>query len=594
MKNALYLFAIVFLFSRENHLEAKKNDFQLHFYDGMPGCQCFLHCACYSPLPGAIENLERPGMVHRNMKEQDEIWHTFIKRVLKMHRYASYACADSRDLPFPLNSKDELFHCFHYHEIHDCSLLSNYLNNLQRFSGVVEERKNYCLSLHAKWKEENLGIKINSPLVVREAEKELVRIEELREEIVQNYSRLLAGCPHDSHPDNLAYIYNKGLMAMMYGDMSDCLANIKQFIKCCKQSRRLDLLTSNVYQQKGDAYFAVGIYDKAIKALTKAITKDPSNKNAYFSRAQAYFENGNFDSAVEDYIASEKSQNIKNVQLLTSIEFHDALLKGLYEGAKESATDFFPSLYNTANGLGESLWVFVNHPVDSSKQLANSCYELTEVCVQNIKKIAALDQAKLDRIAVELKELYEKFDRLNDAEKGALIGKTIGKYGIDIFLTRGLGKGAGGIKKLAITRKAKEANAMCNLEAMASSQANKEVVAAKIAERHVQKEAIRKELKIDVDKQNKHIVGKHNFEPKRRRSELEHPDPQGLVNKFAGKGKPEGKTLAGSPGHKEIVNFGEFIGYTVDENTGEKIATTWGKIHYAKSGVHIVPTNPRE
>ena len=27
--------------------------------------------------------------------------------------------------------------------------------------------------------------------------------------------------------------------------------------------------------------------------------------------------------------------------------------------------------------------------------------------------------------------------------------------------------------------------------------------------------------------------------------------------------------------------------------TGEKIATTWGKIHYAKDGVHVVPTRPR-
>lgn len=44
------------------------------------------------------------------------------------------------------------------------------------------------------------------------------------------------------------------------------------------------------------------------------------------------------------------------------------------------------------------------------------------------------------------------------------------------------------------------------------------------------------------------------------------------------------------PGYKEVVNFEEFIGYVVDEHTKEKIATTWGKIHYSKDGVHIVPT----
>ena len=51
--------------------------------------------------------------------------------------------------------------------------------------------------------------------------------------------------------------------------------------------------------------------------------------------------------------------------------------------------------------------------------------------------------------------------------------------------------------------------------------------------------------------------------------------------------------IAGEAGYKEVVNFHEFIGYTVSLETGEKIPTTWGKIHYAKTGVHIVPTTPR-
>lgn len=46
-------------------------------------------------------------------------------------------------------------------------------------------------------------------------------------------------------------------------------------------------------------------------------------------------------------------------------------------------------------------------------------------------------------------------------------------------------------------------------------------------------------------------------------------------------------------GYKELVNFNEFIGYAIDRETGKKIATTWGKIHYAQDGIHIVPTRPR-
>jgi filamentous hemagglutinin len=51
--------------------------------------------------------------------------------------------------------------------------------------------------------------------------------------------------------------------------------------------------------------------------------------------------------------------------------------------------------------------------------------------------------------------------------------------------------------------------------------------------------------------------------------------------------------LSGAAGYREIVDFGECIGYSVRLDTGERIATTWGKIHYAKDGVHIVPTEPR-
>ena len=49
----------------------------------------------------------------------------------------------------------------------------------------------------------------------------------------------------------------------------------------------------------------------------------------------------------------------------------------------------------------------------------------------------------------------------------------------------------------------------------------------------------------------------------------------------------------GTHGYQEIINFNEFIGYSVERETGKKTATSWGKIHYAKDGIHIVPTEPR-
>jgi filamentous hemagglutinin len=75
-----------------------------------------------------------------------------------------------------------------------------------------------------------------------------------------------------------------------------------------------------------------------------------------------------------------------------------------------------------------------------------------------------------------------------------------------------------------------------------------------------------------------------------KKSIFEHPNPQKLITEFSGKGIKEINQYPGIPCYQEIVNFQEFIGYVVDRETGEKIATTWGKIHYAKDGVHIVPT----
>ncbi|MBS0620205.1 MAG: transposase [Verrucomicrobia bacterium] len=94
------------------------------------------------------------------------------------------------------------------------------------------------------------------------------------------------------------------------------------------------------------------------------------------------------------------------------------------------------------------------------------------------------------------------------------------------------------------------------------------------------------------DKQGKHIPSHRNYELKNK-SIFEHPDPQKLVNDFAGKGRRVGGVHPGTSGYQEIVDFGEFIGYAVDFDTGARTATTWGKIHYAKDGVHIVPSQPR-
>lgn len=76
------------------------------------------------------------------------------------------------------------------------------------------------------------------------------------------------------------------------------------------------------------------------------------------------------------------------------------------------------------------------------------------------------------------------------------------------------------------------------------------------------------------------------------KSIFEHSDPQGLLNKFAGKGRP----IDASPGslyYKELVDFGENIGVWKDKYNTLSLPTTKGTIHYSKDGAHIIPAHPK-
>jgi len=97
-------------------------------------------------------------------------------------------------------------------------------------------------------------------------------------------------------------------------------------------------------------------------------------------------------------------------------------------------------------------------------------------------------------------------------------------------------------------------------------------------------------VKLMVDKQNKHIVGKHNYDPKR--SVFEHSNPEELLYNYAGKGKPVDIELFGKAGYKENVDFCEHIGIWKSNKSTLSLPTTRGTIHYCNKGAHIVPAYP--
>ena len=97
--------------------------------------------------------------------------------------------------------------------------------------------------------------------------------------------------------------------------------------------------------------------------------------------------------------------------------------------------------------------------------------------------------------------------------------------------------------------------------------------------------------RLDHAKQGKHIPGARNFIP--GRSTLTDPDPQGLLDQWAGTGQPVNDIPIGLPGSKERVDFGKVIGNYVDPETRMVIATSRGVIVYDRRGrAHIIPARP--
>jgi filamentous hemagglutinin len=90
-------------------------------------------------------------------------------------------------------------------------------------------------------------------------------------------------------------------------------------------------------------------------------------------------------------------------------------------------------------------------------------------------------------------------------------------------------------------------------------------------------------------KQGKHVPGHNNYQPGKS---IFTGDAQELLNNHAGTGNNLRSDPIGTPGTREVVDFGQEIGSYVDRSSGEEIPTRIGIIHYSKTGAHIVPSNP--
>lgn len=417
---------------------------------------------------------------------------------------------------------------------------------------------------------------------IKEHEKDRQRriqaVEATENKIQSLYEEMLSWCI--AHHKWKGSIYSRGLISFEKGDFSEAFDDISSFIAQVKAREQEKFLNADLFFNQGKSASEIGMYQDAIAALSKAIQKNPQFKDAYFERALAYFETGNFDLAFADYLSSNlKSQSHveKTQDLLT---FALGIDLGIRKGGDEALLEFIPSTLASVYGIGQALWAFAQDPIQVTSDFANSAIACMKCLYESSSK------ELLEMVVPEIKELILKWDELEPLAKGEQTGQIIGKYGIEIFATMGATKAVKAFQDL------KRANNLMTFEAQAISKRNKASIAAEATKRAETRKQILKSanLKIQMDKQGKHIIGHRNYDPLVAKSIFEHPEPQRLVNDFAGKGIRIRDVQPGVAGYKEKVDFGEFIGYVVDEKTKKKVPTTWGTIHYAKDGTHIVPT----
>ena len=245
----------------------------------------------------------------------------------------------------------------------------------------------------------------------------------------------------------LKIFYERGMVQFHRGDFFSSLSDMKDFMALASAEDLKNLATSSFYLQEGISYAELGLYDKAVKALTESIAIDPDNKEAYFERAAGHFELGNFDLAIQDHISSGLKPTLIDLDDHITFESVCSLSSGISKGLSEviqdipqAIKDFPNALLSSLHGLSHALWAIADHPNEVSKEIVDSCQALVEVLSD--PSVSGFFEA----IAPELKQLHH--DEITAKEKTEILGYCLGKYGIEIFGPAKLFKVAKAYKEL--------------------------------------------------------------------------------------------------------------------------------------------------
>ena len=111
--------------------------------------------------------------------------------------------------------------------------------------------------------------------------------------------------------------------------------------------------------------------------------------------------------------------------------------------------------------------------------------------------------------------------------------------------------------------------------------------------RRILKEKIEKgEIKLDInpEKQGRHLQNSDLYIEGRSYLLISMREAEEKIKKYSGTGNIN---ISKAGQIKENIDFGTIIGVSIDKNSGTLAFTSKGKVHYSKTGTHIVPVKER-
>jgi hypothetical protein len=225
--------------------------------------------------------------------------------------------------------------------------------------------------------------------------------------------------------------YQKGLFDFLKGEFKKAFDQMEEFISLLVEKKIESIASDTAALLCGIVASEVEEYALAESCLNCSIEKNPDCIQAYLERAVVRLQLGSFDGALQDYRLS----GLHSLFLDTQSQFisKKRLADGIVAGFRDSCEiveDDAALLSNFFTELVDCKVQYLSEGMKSSLEFLSEIILSIEDAIQNhMQEIADIKIS-------ELVYLMQNYDKLDDFQRGRLIGKIIKKYDIDAFSKR--------------------------------------------------------------------------------------------------------------------------------------------------------------